>query len=319
MGIEVHDGGMLTTIQDLGRIGYQAQGIVVSGAMDPYALQIANLLVGNSPNEPAIEITLVGPTLEAKSDLIIAVTGADLGLEINGKPAPLWETIPFHKGEIMRFRGSQNNGVRAYLAVQGGWEINPTFDSYATYLMAGLGGYQGRALQQGDQLKVKKRVSFRKRFFHRKLPPAFIPRYTKHKHLRVILGINQDSFTDEGIQTFLTHSYQITPRFNRMGMRLSGPKISHQKSADIISTTVTFGTIQVPANGQPIILLADRQTTGGYTQIANVITVDLPLLGQSRAGESFSFQTISVDEAQRLVIEQHRFLKQLHVHQWNQL
>ncbi len=319
MGIEIYNGGMLTTIQDLGRMGYQSQGIVVSGAMDPFALQIANLLVGNAPDEPAIEITLMGPTLEAKSDLIVAVTGADLGLEINGKPAPLWETIPFRKGEIMRFSGSRNNGVRAYLAVQGGWEADSLFGSYATYLMAGIGGHQGRALQAGDQLKVKKQIPSRKRFFHRKLPPALIPRYTPHKRIRVMLGINQDAFTEEGIQTFLTHSYQITPRFNRMGMRLSGPKITHCKPADILSTTVTYGTIQVPANGQPIILLADRQTTGGYTQIANVITVDLPLLGQSRAGETLSFQTISMKEAQRLVMEQERFLKQLQVHQWNPL
>lgn len=316
MGIIVHEGGMLTTIQDLGRTGYQAQGMVVSGAMDPYAFQVANLLVGNSPKEAAIEITLMGPTLEATTDLIIAVTGADLGFEINGKSAPLWETLSLRKGDIIRFSGNRKRGARSYLAVQGGWLIEPVFDSYATYLMAGVGGYQGRALQQGDQLNIKKPIPTQ-RFIHRRLPPSLIPRYTKHKHVRVILGINQDSFTKEGIQTFLTHSYQITARFNRMGMRLSGPKIAHRKPADIISTTVTFGTIQVPANGQPIILLADRQTTGGYTQIANVITADLPLLGQSQAGESISFRTISIEKAQRLAIEQNRLLKQLEIHNWN--
>lgn len=315
MDIEVLDGGMQTTIQDLGRTGYQAQGMVVSGAMDSYSFQIANLLVGNPPNEPAIEMALVGPTLQANRDLVIAVTGADLGLEINGHPAPLWETLPLRKGEIIRFTGDRKAGVRAYLAIQGGLELEPVFGSYATYLMGGIGGYQGRALEKGDRLKVKKRSATQSRFFHRKLPHELIPRYPKQKCLRVILGINQDAFTEEGIHTFLTHSYKITPRYNRMGMRLMGPKISHRTKADIISTTVTFGTVQVPANGQPIILLADRQTTGGYTQIANVITVDLPLLGQSLVGESLSFRTISLEQAQQLAIERSRLLKQLQTHQ----
>lgn len=315
MDIEVLDGGLQTTIQDLGRTGYQAQGMVVSGAMDPYSFQIANLLVGNHPNEPAIEAALGGLTLQVHRDLVVAVTGADLGLEIDGQSAPLWETIPLRKGALLRFTG-RKTGVRAYLAFQGGLALQPVFGSYSTYLMGQIGGYEGRTLKKGDRLHIKKHSSSYPRFFHRKLPNEYIPRYPKQKHLRVILGINQDAFTEEGIHTFLTTPYKITPRYNRMGMRLEGAKIAHRTKADIISTTVTFGTVQVPANGQPIILLADRQTTGGYTQIANVITADLPLLGQSLAGESLAFRTISLQQAQRLAMEQNRFLKQLRAHQW---
>lgn len=312
MGIRVHEGGLLTTIQDLGRIGHQAKGVSVSGAMDAYAYQIANLLVGNPLHFPAIEIMIMGPTLETDADLIIAVTGADLGLEIEGQPAPLWKPILWRKGEILRFHGGNRQGACAYLAIQNGFQCDSFFGSAATDLTAKMGGFQGRALQKNDYIKTF-HPPRNSSVLRRQLSPTCIPKYTSHKNLRIIWGIHQEAFTEKGLNTFLTSKYQVTPQANRMGIRLAGPVIEHKHSADVISTTVTLGTIQVPANGQPIILLADRQTTGGYTQIAHVITVDLPLLAQSLPGHTISFQSISVQEAERLARDQYRLLKKLQI------
>lgn len=314
MGMLIHDDGMLTTIQDLGRYGFQAEGMVVAGAMDAYALQIGNLLVGNHPDAPAIEITILGPTIEATTDLIITLTGADLSPTIDGQPIPCWQPILFECGSILRFQGSRSNGGRSYLAVHGTWALSPFYESYSTYLMGKIGGWEGRPLQKGDQLTIIRTPLSAKHLLRRRLSPSLIPTYPRKKRLRVMWGIHREAFTPEGLQTFLTHTYQITPRFNRMGMRLTGEPIEHHHTADVISTTVTFGTIQVPANGQPIILLADRQTTGGYTQIANVISVDLPLLAQSLPGDRLTFQLVTMEEAQKECIAVQRIIKQLWHH-----
>lgn len=312
MRIRVHEGGLLTTIQDLGRMGHQSKGVSVSGALDTYAYQMANLLVGNPSHFPAIEIIIMGPAMETDSDLIIAVTGADLGLEIGGQPAPLWQPILWKKGEILRFQGGTLQGACAYLAIQNGFQCDSFLGSSATDLTAKIGGFQGRALQKNDHIETFPQ-SLNRRVLRRKLSPTCIPKYSSHKHLRMIWGIHQESFTEEGLKTFLTSTYQVTPQANRMGIRLAGPAIEHKNSADVISTTVTFGTIQVSANGQPIILLADRQTTGGYTQIAHVISVDLPLLAQSLPEHTLSFQSITIQEAERLAINQYRLLKKLQI------
>ena len=296
MAIEVLDPGLLTTIQDLGRYGFQRYGIPPAGAVDSYALRIGNLLLGNEEGEAGLEVTLLGPTLRFEEDCWIAITGADLGARINDMDAPLWETIPVTQGDILSFAAERpKKGMRAYITVAGGIDIPPILGSKSTYLRANLGGVEGRALRQGDRLNIKPVQSQ-----HRRLPPEYIPRY-ELKSIRVILGPNEDHFTPEGIKTFFSSEYQVLPESDRMALRLKGPKIEHKKGADIISEPVCTGAVQVPGNGQPIVLLADRQTTGGYAKIGVVISADLPRLAQLQPGDMISFEDCSLELAYQLL------------------
>lgn len=308
--IEVIKPGMLTTVQDLGRIGFQQYGMVVSGAMDSFAFQVGNVLVGNEMNEVGLEITMIGPVLRTQCDRIICITGANLQPMIENRPIPMWQSVVWRRGEILHFAGGIE-GARAYIAVAGGLDLPEVMESRSTYLTGKLGGYQGRALQSGDRLKGKDINRPPLQVIGSKLSSRLIPAYSREPVIRVILGPHQDYFTSEGIEMFLSSKYQVTPLSNRMGIRLHGEPIIHTDRADIFSCAVTFGTIQVPADGQPIILMADRQTTGGYTQIAIVISVDLPLVAQLLPGNQLSFQAIYVEEAQQLYIKQQKELKQL--------
>lgn len=308
--IEVIKPGILTTLQDLGRIGFQQYGMVVSGAMDSFALQVGNILVGNEMNEVGLEITMTGPVLRTKCDQIICITGANLQPKIENRPIPMWQSVIWKTGELLHFSGGIE-GARAYITVAGGLDLPEVMGSCSTYLTGKLGGYQGRALQSGDMLKVKDMNGLPLHVIGSKLSSRFIPPYSKKTVLRVILGPHQEFFTVEGIELFLSSKYQVTPLSNRMGIRLQGEPIMHIDRADILSCAVTFGSIQVPADGQPIILMADRQTTGGYTQIGIVISIDLPLVAQLLPGDQLSFQAISVEEAQQLYIKQQKTLKQL--------
>lgn len=299
MAIEVLNPGLLTTVQDLGRTGFQRYGIPPAGAVDLYALRIGNLLLGNEEGEAALEVTLLGPTLRFEVDSWIAITGADLGARLNDMEVPLWETIPVASGDVLSFQ-SPKKGVRAYIAIAGGIGIPLVLGSRSTYLRANLGGLEGRALTRGDRLNINS-VPTR----HRRLPSEFIPRYESGP-IRVILGPNEERFTSEGIKTFLSSEYQVLPESDRMGLRLQGPKIEHTRGADIISEPVSTGAVQVPGNGQPIVLLADRQTTGGYAKIATVISVDLPRLGQAKPGDMVSFEECSLEQAHRLLREEER-------------
>lgn len=307
--IEVIHPGLLATVQDLGRYGYQQQGMSVTGAMDPFALRVGNILVGNAPHLAGLEITIMGPTLRAETDLLIAVTSNDLGATIDQEPVPLWKSWRWCKGSVLHFTGG-NSGVRAYLCVAGGIDVPLVMGSRSTYLMMGIGGYEGRALQKGDRLPVgKSGMASSKRI--RSFSAIHLPPYSQQPTIRVILGPHQDAFTDEGVRTFLSTPYEVTPQSNRMGLRLKGEPIAHRVKADVLSCATTFGTIQVPADGQPIILMADRQTTGGYAQIATVVSVDLPLLAHLLPGAMVRFQAVSVEEGQELVVEQRRLLKVL--------
>lgn len=311
--IEVLKPGMLTTVQDLGRKGFQQFGMVVGGAMDTYALRIGNILVGNAEAAAGLEITLIGPTLRFLEDTIIAITGGDLSPSLDGEPLQMWRTQVVEKGSVLAF-GKLQQGIRAYLLIKGGIDVPVVLGSRSTYLKAGIGGYEGRALQSGDRLRAYTAwtaggVNIPPHLLRISLDPTLIPKYTPNLFVRVILGPQLEAFTQQAVTDFLNYAYQITPQSDRMGYRLNGKKLQHGDTADIISDAIVMGSIQVPASGDPIILLADRQTTGGYPKIATIISVDLPLVAQAKPGDSIRFKEVAIEEAQQLYIQQERRLK----------
>ena len=307
MALEVLEGGMLTTVQDLGRYGYERYGVPVAGAMDPFALQAANVLVGNSLDEAALEMTIVGPTLRATASCLIAVAGADLSFRVNGRPLPLWMAIFVRRGWIIEL-GERKRGCRAYLAVAGGIDVPPIMGSKSTYLRGGFGGFQGRALRGGDIIPVGQTAFHLPSLAGKEFPPDRIPGYSDTPDAHVVLGPQDDYFTEAGITAFLSSEYKVSPISDRMGYRLQGAEIAHtvpcgtarcQGRADIISDGIVLGAVQVPADKQPIVLMADRQTTGGYPKIATVISADIPLLAQCMPGAStVTFKAVAVEEAQ---------------------
>jgi len=288
---EVLQPGVLTTIQDLGRTGWQRIGLGTAGAMDRFAIQVANLLVGNPRGEAALEIGLGGLRLRCLEDRVVAVCGADLGAGL-----PLWKSVRVRKGEELHFK-SAVRGAWAYLALAGGAAAETILGSKSTCLRAKL----GRALVKGDVLRAgPPGPSVRD---GRGLLPADIPATPDVVSLRVVLGPQEGMFREESLQDFLSASFEVTPQSNRMGYRLAGPALRHRESADILSDAVVTGSIQVPADGQPIVLMADRQTTGGYATIATVISTDIPAMAQARPGAKVTFRSVSVDEAQTLAID----------------
>ncbi|RDW15490.1 biotin-dependent carboxyltransferase family protein [Oceanobacillus chungangensis] len=307
---EVVKPGLTTTIQDLGRTGYQQYGVVVAGAMDAFALQVGNLLVGNKRGEAGIEVVIMGPTLKVLTNTVIAICGADLSPKLDGESVTLWKSFAVKSGQTLTF-GKPLNGAYAYIAVAGGIETPMIMESKSTYTKAELGGIEGRNLQKGDQIPIGVPSTTVKAGIG--LPIRQIPDYRSGRKIRVILGPDHNAFNSESIDRFLSENYKLTSQSDRMGSRLEGPSLSLLKGADIISDAIFPGTIQVPANGQPIILLADRQTTGGYTRIATVITVDLPYVAQMLPGNELAFEAISVEKAQRLYVEQELLLQTLSV------
>ena len=297
--IDVINGGILTTIQDSGRYGYQELGIPTSGVMDDYNYILANILVGNKLDEAVFEMTFFGPTLKFNENLIIAITGSNMNPKINGELAPMYETIKVKKGDTLQF-GKVNEGIRSYLAFGGSIDVPIVNGSKSTHIKTKMGGIEGRALKAKDEINIKKS----KEETMRKIPEKYIPKISHCNILRIVLGPQDDFFTEKGIHDlFRSGGYQVTKDFDRMGIRLKGTAIEHKETADIISDGTTFGSIQVPANGQPIILVADRQTTGGYTKIGNVITADLHKLAQMTFLDKVLFQEIKIEEAQKLAID----------------
>lgn len=290
---EVVRPGSLATIQDLGRYGYQQYGVPPSGAADNYALRVGNLLVGNDEATACLEITLLGFQLRVLKDTIVAITGADLSATLNTNPIPLWEAIAVHQEDVISFPRPENGG-RAYLSVAGGIQIPKVMGSAATCIRAGIGGFEGRALGTGDRLKGDQVIPPTSR---RKVPTRYIPVYGHQIELRVMLGPQDDHFTENGIHVFLHSDYTVSTRADRMGYCLEGPQIQHKAGADIISDGIPLGAVQVPGDGLPIILLTDRQTTGGYTKIATVISVDIPKLAQAKPGDRVRFTQVTEREA----------------------
>jgi antagonist of KipI len=290
--------GLQTSVQDLGRTGYQQYGMSPSGAMDSYSMQLGNLLNGNALGEAVLEIAMIGPALEALNDISISICGGDLEPKVNGRTVPMWRSFVIKKGDILTF-GQVKTGGRGYISFAGGLEVPIVLGSRSTFINGRTGGYQGRALQAGDILHGRPMI--RK---SRRLHSDFIPEYPKDLKVRVILGPHLEKFSQDTIDRFLTSSYKVSAQSNRMGLRLEGPKLNHIGGADIISDAIPFGGIQVPASGEPIILMAERQTTGGYPRIGTVISADLPLLAQAMPGAILTFEQIDIEDAQKLYIEQ---------------
>lgn len=317
--------GLLSTIQDLGRYGYQRFGVISSGAMDPLAHRIANMLVGNDENQPTLEITLLGPTLKFEADALISICGGDLSPEINGKSVHTWRSIFVKKGSELRF-GACNAGCRAYLAVAGGFKVPTVMNSKSTYLRAEIGGFHGRALKQGDQLPIQMPEGFAKQmleYLQRKtknhpfkqmkwsIGSGLLSIYRKESPIHVMEGREFHLFSKESKESFFSSSFEVTAKSDRMGYRLKGSPLHLEKRAEMVSEAVSFGTIQIPSDGNPIILLADRQTTGGYPKIGQIATVDIPLVAQAKPGDSLSFKKISHVEAQRLYLKREQKLRKL--------
>ncbi len=265
MSILVEHPGMLTTVQDLGRWGYQAVGMPVAGAMDPLSLRIGNLLLGNPENAAALECTLLGPTLRIEEEkILLALTGADLGMKINGKRVSPWQVLETYRGDRISFDGPQGKGCRGYLCFSGGIEVPLVMESRSTYLRGKLGGFSGRALQKGDALVPGKPGLLWESCAGLECPEKLRPQEPPKNLFRVILGPQEEKFTSRGIETLFSSEYTVSNAADRMGFRLEGPKVEHAEGADIVSDGIPPGAIQVPGHGEPIVMMADRQTTGGY-------------------------------------------------------
>lgn len=292
--------GMLTTVQDRGRYGYQKYGVTVSGAMDAWSLKAANILIGNDENCAGLEITLLGPHIEFCRDTFISICGGNLGPLLDGDPLPMWQGIRVRSGQILSFSG-RVSGCRAYLAVAGGISAPLVLGSRSTFLRGAMGGIGGRPLKDGDVLFGESSSPTAGLF---RLDPGLVPFSGRREwELRVIPGPQVNSFTGEALDIFLNSQYTVSLNADRMGIRLEGRPLEHKEGADILSEAVCFGSVQVPAQGRPIIMMAECQTTGGYTKIAGVITVDHTLAAQCLPGDKVLFQAVRLESAHRLLME----------------
>lgn len=286
------DPGPLTTIQDLGRPGYLRVGIPESGPMDREAFVLANRLVGNADGEAGLECTLMGPRVEFTDERVVSVTGAEMPVALNGTEVPRWQAFTVKAGDVLKL-GAAKGGVRAYLAVAGGIDTPPALGSRATYVRGQLGGLAGRGLTRGDRVPLGPPHAARLG----RVRPDRVPDYSGEPEIRAVLGPQDDRFTERGIAAFLDGPYEMLPQSDRMGARLRGPSIEHVRGHDIVSDGVPLGGIQVVGDRQPIVLLVDRQSAGGYTKIATVCSFDIGRVGQIKPGQRLRFRRVSVAEA----------------------
>ena len=298
--------GMLTTVQDLGRWGRQGAGVPVAGPMDAYSHRLANRLAGNRESAAALEVTLIGPELEAQGDVVCAVSGAEFALRVDGDTVPMHQRFVVPSGSRLRF-GPRTAGARAVLAVRGGFGVDAVFGSRATSLISRIGPFGGRPLAAGDVLPVDGGDALSNPESALSAPPLDLPR--GGARVRVIRGPHELLFTEAAFDTLFSARFLVTPSSNRMGYRLEGPVLQHSGKADILSDATPMGSLQVPASGQPIVLMADRQTTGGYPKIATVITADLPIAGQLAPGDWMEFTPCTREAAADALQRQRRHLE----------
>ena len=298
--LEILAPGPLTTVQDRGRFGFGRYGVPPSGAVDSFSLRKGNLLVGNAENEASLEITIIGPKIVALIDTLIAITGADLQPKVNKIPLEMWRSQLLKKGDVLSFKGPKS-GCRAYLAIGGGISVQNIMGSKSTNLAAQFGGLDGRPLRKGDIISSDSPARYLKAV-GRSLDKHLIPSYAKDQVLRVISGPQDDHFSTKAKEIFFDSPFRVTPQSDRTGIRLAGPHIEAKKNLkeSIISEGVVPGTIQIPGDAQPIIILGET-VTGGYRKIATVISADLPLLGQLKPGDTVNFRKVSMDEAYQAV------------------
>ena len=301
MIVRVNRAGLLTTVQDTGRWGYQGRGVPVAGPMDLFSHRLANAMVGNDANAATLEVTLMGPHLEFTDDRVVAVTGAEF------EDVPSGAAFRMSAAQALKF-GARRRGARAYVAISGGIDVPVVLGSRATHLPSGMGGFEGRALKTGDELRLGLVDRERPATAFAKAPASLAEAERRRKAgryesivgsatLRMLPGPQVDKFVRGALDVLTSQPYRIHPDSNRVGYRLTGARLQHAGGADIISDATPIGSVQVPASGEPILLMADRQTTGGYAKIATVIAADLSLAGQLAPGDEIRFVVSSRDEA----------------------
>jgi len=299
--------GLLTTIQDLGRAGHQREGLSPAGAMDPFAASTANLLAGNGRGAAVLEVTLLGPALRALAGVRVTLCGADLSARLDGLPLPLWRTAIVRAGGRLSF-GRRVSGARAYLAVAGGFDVPAVLGSRATFLRGGMGGLNGRPLRVGDVLEGVRGGEQALPWPGRGLRPGDMPAYPLPAVLRVLPGPHPDALAGDALAVMAGGFYTVSPQSDRQGYRLDGPAIP-RLGGDILSEAMPPGGLQVPPDGHPILLMADRQTTGGYPLLAVVISADLPRAAQIAPGDTVRFVAVTLEEAQAAAAAQERWLR----------
>ncbi|MDN4606433.1 biotin-dependent carboxyltransferase family protein [Sporosarcina highlanderae] len=314
--------GLHDTVQDLGRYGYQRFGVVAGGAMDPFSHRVTNMLVGNEEAVATLELTLVGPHLLFEEDALITIGGGDLTPMVADEPVPMWKPVLIRKGSELRF-GAARAGCRAYLAVAGGFDIPEVLGSRSTYVKAGLGGLDGRALRKEDILRFNSSSRLAEvmkgklvsglplRAADWQITPKLLPNLSGHYEILVMRGMQYELFDEESRHHFWNESFTVSSQSDRMGYRINGPTLRLRESIEMVSEAVTYGSIQVPADGNPIILAADRQTTGGYPKVGQISSVDFAKLAQAKAGDQLSFKEVTIEESQRLFIKQEMDLRVL--------
>jgi antagonist of KipI len=326
MTVVVKRAGMFTTVQDLGRYGYQRYGVSVSGAMDAYACACANILVGNPPGAATLELTVSGPVLTFTEPCVIAICGADMKpvVQEDGDTVPMWRPVYVSARTTITF-GTAKSGVRTYIAFAGGVRAESKMGSCSTYVRAGIGGIEGRTLRDGDVLAIGAPTALGQAMAARlgarlsrgvAAPPWHVgwtamPHYDPEPVVRFIPGMHYDRFADDSLEAFTRTPYRLSPQSDRMGFRLSGARLSLKRPEEFLSEPVTLGTVQVPPDGQPIILMADRQTTGGYPVIAQIIGADMPVVAQTPIGGSMRFVRTDVGEAERAWFRQQEQLRMI--------
>ena len=300
----VESAGLQTTVQDLGRPGFGPEGVSASGAADPVALRLGNLLVENQPGVAGLELTLVGGSFVFPDGAVIALTGADLGATVNGRPLEMWASHTLEPGTKLMF-GATKNFARGYLAIAGGIQVDPFLGSASTHVLSGLGGFEGRALRKGDRLRIGKAS---KKVRPRRITLAALYAFKPRKVLRVTEGPQADWFSEAAKRIFYRDVFRVSEESDRVGLRLEGPVLDGSTAREMITEGVSLGAVQVTPSGQPIILFVEQQTTGGYPKIANIIAADLHRIGQLRPRAEIRFQRTSLAVARSLWIEQERLL-----------
>lgn len=299
--------GLSTTVQDLGRYGYLKYGVPISGAMDAFSLAAANVLVGNKPGDAGLEVTLIGPELLLLTKMQVAITGAAVCPKIDGQDVPMWQALNLEEEDVVSF-SRMESGCRVYMAVRGGVNAPLVLRSRSTYVRGGFGGINGRQLRTGDIVEGFEAEPLDT--MHR-MPQELVPKFTHHFQVQAVLGPQADMFTEKGVDTFFSSEYRVTPEADRMGYRLEGPLIEHKGKADIVSDALLPGSVQVPKNGKPIVIMRDAQTTGGYPKIAVITTPDVSLLGQAKPNDMIEFSEVTLSQAQERLREYSRLINGL--------
>ncbi|MGB3634767.1 MAG: biotin-dependent carboxyltransferase family protein [Rubrobacteraceae bacterium] len=319
MAIKVKQPGLLTTVQDIGRFGQYNIGMPPSGAMDVFSYQVGNYLVGNEEGAAGLEITYFGPEIEFTQDAVIAITGAELPPKINGEEAATWETLAVEEGDVLSF-DYLKSGARSYLAIAGGIDVPVFMHSRSTYTLIGLGGHEGRALQEGDELKVGKSDGASDRVGKR-VDENHLPTYSDSPELRVIIGLASYRLTEESLETFLNTEWTVTPDADRIGYRYRGGELEFVEreqpagagadQANVVDFGYPVGSIQVPGGVEPIVLNNDAVTGGGYATIGTVISVDRDTLAQTKTNDKTRFRSVDLEEAMEARAQRRRQMEEI--------